>query len=356
VSAPEELVERARGLRGYLRERQAETEQRGGYSGETHELLLEAGFFRMLAPRRHGGLDVDLATYLRVIGELARGCQASAWCVAVLAGGALRARALFDDAAQAELFAEPDFRATSAVTGVVHARPDHDGFILAGSLDGAVGARHATHLIGHAALDGAGSGLLFAAPRSRFEVLDDEHDALRGGWDRVRFDGARLGGPLMHGSTAAVADPWQTGVRAAALAAVFAGAASAAADVYEELVRSGSVAGSARRLDPDNQRWLGAAIGRASAAALLLAEAAAPRDGVSLAAVELAVLARESMKLAWSAVEGVLRTAAPAGADALAELDRIGRAMLSGIGDPSLPSEESVARALARRRLGLPLL
>jgi 3-hydroxy-9,10-secoandrosta-1,3,5(10)-triene-9,17-dione monooxygenase len=373
VSAPHELVGRARELRDYLRERQAETEQRGGYSGETHALLLEAGFFRMLIPRRHGGLDVDLPTYAGVIGELARGCPASAWCVALLAAGALRARVLFDAEAQSVLFAEPDFRATSAVAGVVRARPDGGGFIFAGSLEGAVGARHATHLLGETGLDGGDDRLLFAAPRNRFEVADnEEHDVLRGGWDRVRFDGTRISAPLVRRLTATgetPADPWQEGVQAAALAAVFAGAASAAAEIYEQLTRSGSVRGSTsspRRLDPDYQRWLGAAIGRASAASLLLAEAVAPGAGVPLdagggilasptATLELAMLARESMKLAWSAVADVLRTAAAPDSGAQAALERIGRALMSGFGDPALPAEESVARRFARRRLGLPL-
>jgi hypothetical protein len=254
----------------------------------------------------------------------------------------------------------------------VRARPDGGGFILAGSLEGAVGARHATHLLGEAAIEGADGGLLFAAPRSRFEVADsEEHDVLRSGWDRVRFDGTRVTAPLTRPFTAAdgvPADPWREGVQAAALAAVFAGAASAATEIYEELTRSGSVTGSPaspRRLDPDHQRWLGAALGRASAASLLLAEAAAPSAGAPLdadagvladpaAMLELTMLARESMKLSWSAVADVLRTAAAPDAASHAALDRIGRALMSGFGDPALPTEESVARQLARRRLGLP--
>ena len=67
------------------------------------------------------------------------------------------------------------------------------------------------------------------------------------------------------------------------------------------------------------------------------------------------MLARESMRLAWSAVHDVLRTAGPGAAGRLAELERIGRAMLSGWGDPSNLSEEWVARQLARERLGLPV-
>jgi hypothetical protein len=62
------------------------------------------------------------------------------------------------------------------------------------------------------------------------------------------------------------------------------------------------------------------------------------------------------MKLASSAVEDVLRTASPAAPHHCAQLERIGRVMLSAWGDPSNLSEEWVARQLARHRLGLPLM
>jgi hypothetical protein len=167
----------------------------------------------------------------------------------------------------------------------------------------------------------------------------------------------------------AAPDPWMTGVLQAGLAAVFVGAASTAAEVYEELVRTEPTSRppiGPRRLDPDYQRWLGAAVGRATAAELLLGEAAesylgtraAPGDAVAITCADdlrLDMLARESMKLAWSAVHEALRTAGPGVPGRLAQLDRIGRALLSAWGDPSDRSEEWAARQLARERLGIPM-
>ena len=69
----DQLVAAARALREQLIAEQAETEERATYSEEIHEALLEAGFYRMYVPRRYGGLEVDVPTFMRVGVELARG-------------------------------------------------------------------------------------------------------------------------------------------------------------------------------------------------------------------------------------------------------------------------------------------
>jgi alkylation response protein AidB-like acyl-CoA dehydrogenase len=67
----DELVEVARALRPRLVAEQAQTEERTYYSEEVHQALLEAGFYRMYVPRRYGGLEVDVPTFMRVGVELA---------------------------------------------------------------------------------------------------------------------------------------------------------------------------------------------------------------------------------------------------------------------------------------------
>ena len=52
---PDEMVARAEGMRTHLLEEQAATEERTYYSRETHEAFREAGFYRLLVPRRYGG-------------------------------------------------------------------------------------------------------------------------------------------------------------------------------------------------------------------------------------------------------------------------------------------------------------
>ena len=68
----DELVERIHALRPQLIREQAETEQRTYYSQDVHQALLDAGFYRMYVPRRYGGLEVDVPTFMRVGVEFAR--------------------------------------------------------------------------------------------------------------------------------------------------------------------------------------------------------------------------------------------------------------------------------------------
>src|SRR5262249_18012451 len=105
-----ELVSRAAVLRPMLVERQAETERRTYYDEDVHRAFLDAGFYRLLVPKRYGGYEVDLPTFLRVIVEVARGCPSTAWCLCLGAGHALQVGSLFEEQAQGELFADPDFR------------------------------------------------------------------------------------------------------------------------------------------------------------------------------------------------------------------------------------------------------
>ena len=96
--------------------------------------------------------------------------------------------------------------------------------------------------------------------------------------------------------------------------------------------------------DPDFQRHFGAVCGHASAAEIL-----ARRDAAGL---ELAAIARESMRYSWSAIELVLRTARSRALDALA------RTALLLLYDPLRPAggisiARSRANASARDRRGV---
>jgi 3-hydroxy-9,10-secoandrosta-1,3,5(10)-triene-9,17-dione monooxygenase len=69
---PRELIARAVALRPRLVEQQAQTEERTYYSQEMHEEFVRAGFYRLYVPRRYGGYEFDVPTYMRVMLELAR--------------------------------------------------------------------------------------------------------------------------------------------------------------------------------------------------------------------------------------------------------------------------------------------
>ena len=64
---PEELIARAAAIGPTLVERQDETEARTCYAADTHEQFRDAGLYKMLVPRRYGGLEFDIPTFVRVI-------------------------------------------------------------------------------------------------------------------------------------------------------------------------------------------------------------------------------------------------------------------------------------------------
>lgn len=80
----EALVELAKSLRPQLEVAASLHEELGELSPETVTLLDDAGFFKMAAPRRVGGLSVPSFTMARVALELAKGCPSAAWVVTVI--------------------------------------------------------------------------------------------------------------------------------------------------------------------------------------------------------------------------------------------------------------------------------
>src|SRR4051812_4406977 len=174
---PQELIDRAIALRPLLIERQAEAEELTYPARDVHEEFVAAGFYRMLVPRRYGGLEGDMATYMRVGLELARGCPSSAWGMCLAANHALQIGSWFEERAQDEIFGDGDFRYASVAAPIGPATRVDGGWQLDGQVAYASGAPYSTHYMGQALMpdDGAGGPpgmLLFVAPRSGGPMLD----------------------------------------------------------------------------------------------------------------------------------------------------------------------------------------
>ncbi|GAA0791883.1 acyl-CoA dehydrogenase family protein [Marinobacterium sediminicola] len=84
IPTEEEIVQRARDLIPTLRERADACEKARMVSRETIKDFQEAGFFKILQPKRWGGYEMNPNVLNRVLIELARGCPSSAWNVMVL--------------------------------------------------------------------------------------------------------------------------------------------------------------------------------------------------------------------------------------------------------------------------------
>jgi 3-hydroxy-9,10-secoandrosta-1,3,5(10)-triene-9,17-dione monooxygenase len=80
------MVERARSLAPRLRERAAEAEALGHLPEQTIRDLREAGFFRVLQPKRFGGYELDYGrAQVELCDALGRACGSTSWVQCVVA-------------------------------------------------------------------------------------------------------------------------------------------------------------------------------------------------------------------------------------------------------------------------------
>jgi|GEM_PF-2495365 len=79
------LVDRARAMLPALRERAASCESECKVPDATIADFQEAGFFKILQPRRWGGYELDPQSFYAVQMTLAEACMSSAWVLGVVA-------------------------------------------------------------------------------------------------------------------------------------------------------------------------------------------------------------------------------------------------------------------------------
>src|SRR5207248_10440798 len=95
--------------------------------------VVQAGLMRLLTPKRFGGYEADMRTFLDVTTELGRGCCSTAWVTGVLNGGNFVA-SLFPSAPPDQVWStDPDARC-ALVLGSTSAsvEPTADGIYITG--------------------------------------------------------------------------------------------------------------------------------------------------------------------------------------------------------------------------------
>lgn len=136
------LVGRARAMRGELRARVQACEGQRHVPAETIRAFHEAGFFRMLQPRRWGGLEVHPNTFFDVQIEVAKGCSSSAWVLGVVAVHNWQ-MALFPDQAQDDVWGEdPSVLVSSSYAPTGKVERVEGGYRLSGRWSFSSGVDH----------------------------------------------------------------------------------------------------------------------------------------------------------------------------------------------------------------------
>ncbi len=173
---PRELIRRAAAFKPRLRAEQDEADARGTYSEVLHREFVRAGFYRCCQPRMFGGYEFDLVTFYRVMLEISSGHPGTGWGLALAASHAFEIASHWPERAQAELFGEGHFVAPHRAPPLGTLTPVEGGFLVNGTWDYCSGVPHSTHLVvggmtrrageppkvGHAVL-----------PRGSYEILDD---------------------------------------------------------------------------------------------------------------------------------------------------------------------------------------
>lgn len=98
------VVAMASALIPNLRERAQETENLRYIPDATMKEIRDAGLFKMLRPKRYGGLETNLRQYSEAIVEISKGCGSTGWIVALCAIRELMVAESFSEEAHEEIF------------------------------------------------------------------------------------------------------------------------------------------------------------------------------------------------------------------------------------------------------------
>ena len=178
--SPETLIERARAMIPTLRERARACTLAYNVPAESVAEMREAGFFRILQPKRWGGYEMHPNTFFEVQKALAEGCMSTGWIFGVL-GCHPYELALFPDQAQRDVWGEnPDMLVSSTYQPVGKVEKVEGGFYLSGRWGFSSGSAHCGWvLLGAINFDPAGAPpdmRTFLLPRSDYQVIEGTWD------------------------------------------------------------------------------------------------------------------------------------------------------------------------------------
>ena len=176
-----DLVEKATAMLPALKARAIQAETDCKVPDETIRDFQDAGFFKILQPKRWGGYEMDPEAFYAVQMKVAEGCMSSAWVLGVVAVHNWQL-ALFDAQAQADVWSED---ATTLISSSYMPRaqvtPVEGGYRISGRWGFSSGVDHCDWVfLGGLVPDpegGAPDYRTFLVPRADFEI-DHNWDTL----------------------------------------------------------------------------------------------------------------------------------------------------------------------------------
>src|SRR5258708_35894107 len=186
VLVDQDVVAKAAALRLTLRERWAETDRRARLPDSTVADLEAARLFEITTPRRYGGLQLDVRTFMDAMVELGRGDASVSWAATLVNMNNWVMGTLFPAEVSEEVFAKPGARVAAVLqprSCKVH-RVSGGYHIEEGLWPFNSGVYHAQwDILGFAVRDEAGVYLALAVlPITDVRILDD--------WDTIGVRGS----------------------------------------------------------------------------------------------------------------------------------------------------------------------
>jgi 3-hydroxy-9,10-secoandrosta-1,3,5(10)-triene-9,17-dione monooxygenase len=172
----ETVVARAKALIPEIRAQAAEAEKAGKHVPELDQKFTDAGFYRMLQPRRFGGYAFGMDTFWQVIMAVAEGDAGTAWGLCLGAHHAPGLAAWFPERGQIELFGpDGNFKCPHRAAPMGTATPADGGYIVNGQWDYCSGVGYATHFMCNTLIPGreADGPLTICTPIENVTVLPD---------------------------------------------------------------------------------------------------------------------------------------------------------------------------------------
>jgi alkylation response protein AidB-like acyl-CoA dehydrogenase len=192
TSADVDPVQRAQALRPLIEAEAQSIEQGRSLTPNVRSALHDAGLFRLLLPRRYEGGEVEPATFVAAVEEIAKADASTAWCVGQGSGCSMAA-AYLDPGVVREIFGDAQaVLAWGPVGPNAKATAVEGGYRVNGTWLYASGSRHAEWLGGHCPLvDAQGTPCLGpdGKPAERTVLFRKTNAVIRDVWQVVGLKG-----------------------------------------------------------------------------------------------------------------------------------------------------------------------
>lgn len=173
-----QLIAGARALVPVIRERQAETAALGKLPDDTIKAMQEAGFFRIMQPKKYGGYELNPHVFFEVQQILAEGCMSTAWVLGVVAIHNWQL-GMFDEQAQQDVWGDDtSVLISSSYMPVGKVEPVEGGYRLSGRWGFSSGSRHCRWAFLGGMVPPASGGewpdyRTFLVPIADYEIVDN---------------------------------------------------------------------------------------------------------------------------------------------------------------------------------------